>query len=1157
VATNGVRRLTRSQTASANAETNIVPNNHENKRQREENNTTKTVLFYRGQINNITNTSAKIWFDGACRNNGTKFASSSIGVYAGQYDSTFSSAWLLPTTGEKHVTSNNAAELIAATYALSAAIQMAQTYNVKDFTIFGDSDNTIAAIIDGSAMARTLEHGGNSTYWATLAKTLLEAGTLQLNINWQFVPRHLNKEADELCNCALDGRPPNTAVKSHIVDPPTEETLNQLLVLLSHTRRPAMRRIPRTLEHAWTATVNSVLANTASSSRQQRYYFILLPHLLSLNQTRCTGRASFKELRIHVNMLQDMNYLHQSVFELLAKLHQPSVPITRTNNTNINNRIESLVRQELFGRILKTDDAQTAAPTPTNITKLNELFPHSELPQKLPHVAPINTTYGEVLLAAKKLKKGKTPGLTGWTRELLIPALFASNHFHRDYISKTFTSWTNMIDDVTEAEKNIITTGIMSPIEYASKPGKIRPIVMTDTLLKIFWLIVLRDIVDPNMQQSTHAFGRRGACQLVAATVQAALDAGETVVALDATNAYNTLDRQHTFTYIQKHRHTFHRTFHLLNSTYANATKAIWFTGSNTSTIHITSGTIQGCASSLWFYTCGTMEANRHCSARVNNIIRPLIAQAADDVYIVRNSLQFAENVIKTFAEGPKQTLTGPKMRVITATKLQQHQLPECLKRAVIINRPTRILGGIVIPDRERHPEATDAITEICLKLQTKYNALKQLQTSKQVKWLILLNITMHGVYYMESCAIGVDRIAAFLDDLQIDAFESIFETGKLGVCPHDQLFHPIEVGGMGLFPYPQFATHLRERMLRLADEFIKKFGLKREKEQYDTPTTELMTLWNNNLRADMFGTRDWRAQRVSKSWLRLAPSAHETFLRIVPTNILTVMSDEEMTFAMQHRLKLIPIIPGNSCTRNGELDLTDTTQFNNHFASCTSCATYLFYRRHEAVLNALHKCCRFHGYDAELVRNGTNTFALPGNAKGGADIIVHKNGKTYVIDVVITREGTALEGMRNRLTAAFNYKITKYKAYQEQNPTHIVFPFAMTVHGVYHERTIDHLNDLAKHMRIDTEFRTDVLRHTQVALQKAMHEFYLYKKTQLICTHSILSTTILNPPPLVNPPPTETDETEFETPMRSPPQERTPGRATGTTGKKTEGNHR
>ena len=110
-----------------------------------------------------------------------------------------------------------------------------------------------------------------------------------------------------------------------------------------------------------------------------------------------------------------------------------------------------------------------------------------------------------------------------------------------------------MSDDVTQAEMELFTTGVMAPISYASKPGKIRPIVMTDTIMKLLWLITLNNVIDPNMETSTHVFGKRGACQLVAATVQAALDNGQTVVALDATNAYNTLDRHHTFAYILQH----------------------------------------------------------------------------------------------------------------------------------------------------------------------------------------------------------------------------------------------------------------------------------------------------------------------------------------------------------------------------------------------------------------------------------------------------------------------------------------------------------------------------------------------------------------------------------------------------------------------------
>jgi ribonuclease HI len=1064
--------------------------------------------------------------DGACRNNGTPAAVAAIGVFVQNYLCAFSSSTLLPTVGDRRVFTNGAAEILAAANAARVACKISSATGFRRFSIFSDSESTVLAIAEGTPFAyRHSTRLQNIEHWRYLADQLQRVAELQLDVAWHWVPRHLNKEPDELCNAALDRRSLILTIASLSADPPTLDTLQTILQLLTTTRRSAMRRISRTLEPALSATANAVLVNYAVSPRMQRAVFLLLPHLLSLHQFKVIGRSSFRELRTHVSMLQDVNYCNQAIFELKARLEaQPrTTSLSSRPAADPALRIASLVRQELYGRLLGSDDARPATPSPQVLDSLRSLFPQRPLPQPLPHVMAIEVPFGEIVLASNRLRKGKTPGLTAWTRELLTPALVPCHPQHRRYVMEMFTAWVNMSDDVTPAERDILTTGILSPLQYPAKAGKIRPIVMTDMLLKLLWLIALHDVVDPALATSTHVFGKRGACQLVATAVQAALDSGETVAALDATNAFNTLCRHEAFAYIARNRHQFHRAFHLLNATYARATKATWFYGSSSFSIDISAGTIQGCSSSLWFYTCGTMDANLKINTDANGTHAPVIAQAADDVYIIRNALANITRVIETYKTGPQQHLDGPKMRFLSPTPLQ---LPERYRHVPVVTTPTRVLGAVIAPNRQLHAAAAEPIAEIKAKLFTKYSKIASLPTSTQTKWLVLLNITMHATYYMEACAIGSREIAAYVDELQLKTFSQLFDVGVIGPNLHDQLHLPIEVGGMGLFPYSPFHWHFRKKTLDLARPFVTRFGITLT-EVADGPTYRIMELWNDKLRTDIFGTRDWRMQRVSKSWLSLPLDAHESFLRIAPAHALTTFSDDEMVFAVQHRLERIPPLPRVTCVQYPNRDLTGHKSFNEHFAACPACSTYLFRRRHEAVLNAFYKCCRFHGYDAELVRNGSRENALPGNSRGGADMLVHKDGKTYVIDVTICKEGADIEGRKDRLAQAFKTKGRKYEAYQQQNPTHVVFPFAMNVHGLYHPRSVDLLTEMSKSLRTDTFFRTDVLRHTQVALQKAIHEFYSYKKTMLVC----MSSTLSYAPLPVTPPQSDTEDREVSPP--------------------------
>jgi hypothetical protein len=173
-----------------------------------------------------------------------------------------------------------------------------------------------------------------------------------------------------------------------------------------------------------------------------------------------------------------------------------------------------------------------------------------------------------------------------------------------------FTALTNT--QLYPDEREFLKTGVLCPFEYADKQGKIRPVVILDTLMKMAWHIVLEGIVDPLVIDSTQTFGRPGSCQLAIHAVQEALHDEEVVIAMDAVNAYNTLDRREAMMYLAEHQHKYSRTFALVNMMYAEASTCTWFEDSfPLETFLVTTGTRQGCVSGLWFYTLGTLRANR------------------------------------------------------------------------------------------------------------------------------------------------------------------------------------------------------------------------------------------------------------------------------------------------------------------------------------------------------------------------------------------------------------------------------------------------------------------------------------------------------------------------------------------------------------------
>ena len=292
----------------------------------------------------------------------------------------------------------------------------------------------------------------------------------------------------------------------------------------------------------------------------------------------------------------------------------------------------------------------------------------------------------------------------------------------------------------------------------------------------------------------------------------------------------------------------------------------------------------------------------------------------------------------------------------------------------------------------------------------------------------------------------------------------------------------------MGLFPYSEFGAIVRARMAKKAESFLERFEL-RNKERYDGPittTAKLWNLWATHMRPDIYSNRDWKVQQLAKSFLRLPPHAHESFLRFPLLNTFVTFNDDQFIFAVQHRLGFIPHYPQFHCEKFKEGETIST-----HFSACTICSSSQFHRRHNAVVTAIHKCCRFHGYDSQLVQNGSWEYARPGNTKGGADVMVYVNGRTFALDVTVTKEATECEGYRNRMSQAFYKKIVLYKRYQDAHPTHVVFPYVMSIYGSFFPKSVDLLTEMSKLLRTDTHFRKDILRHTQAVLLKTIHSTF------------------------------------------------------------------
>ena len=89
---------------------------------------------------------------------------------------------------------------------------------------------------------------------------------------------------------------------------------------------------------------------------------------------------------------------------------------------------------------------------------------------------------------------------------------------------------------------------------------------------------------------------------------------------------------------------------------------------------------------------------------------------------------------------------------------------------------------------------------KVIAKIEKRYERILSMPATLQEKWLVLLNITMHCMYYIESSSIALDFVADKIDNLQLATFKSLFSFGNFDLIHLVQLNCPVEDGGFDAF---------------------------------------------------------------------------------------------------------------------------------------------------------------------------------------------------------------------------------------------------------------------------------------------------------------------------------------------------------------------
>ena len=1001
--------------------------------------------------------------DGACRGNGSLAAKAAIGVWPWSYNSAYVVSRVL-----KNETTNQAAEISSAIELVKQVICESEDTGITDALAQMDSTHVVSTINSGRVKEyKKYGRHNNNALWVDLDNLLEIAHDRGINITWQWVPRVLNKEADELCNAALDGREIDATKKS----PTTMEEIScqhiiSALQVCKKQRVKAPRTLPEALVKPWIQFISTILL--IPDKLKSRLLLWLAPQLLAVQGIHLSRKAEFKRMRMHIEMLQDVNYLSMCVSAIIegpvSDKHTPTPVSERT-------RFHTMVKRGLFLKAIEQSNVKIADASEAVNEKLTNLFPTNELPKVLD--APqgldqFSITYKDLVKAMRRMKSGKSPGFSGWTRELLWSIFSCATPQMQARLVEIFTVFGN-VDQLQDIERSLFNDGILIPFSYIDKHSKLRPVILKETFGKIIWLALIGDVYerDSNFaEKSGQCFFRPGGSATASIALQTALQ-HHIVVAHDAKNAFNSFHRRALFEYLASKPKIYGCGYKWWNLQYSNSSKVIRMDCEFE--ITVTSGANQGCCSAGFAYSAAVFYA----TWKAKNI------SIVDDMYTIGE--QAVENSEKVVAEMSKigLDLTGEKTHLIVPDgmtipiSLPNYLLDEDGKPKVVKGLASP-LGSVIQIGDFTNTEFQTAIKKTMAKAKTRCNRLIEIDGSKQDKLLVLGSMSYAYQYKIETCLVHGEhwkKLATFLDELHAQTAQKILGF-QVPPASSVTLFLPTFDRGFGVLPYEQIGKDIRSSAVHRASPFIEKLGYTHKKEDETAPSA----LWQS-----------WRQfSKVAKK----AKGAYmpKSWLQIRPKSTIVTLSDEEVEFYARFLLDdLVPI--DYLCPEIGKsLAQLPPTEFTTHMMTCRHCASPGFHERHNSVRDVLSRTLTFHCVSNTAEPSDAN-IPLKDGKIGRPDIRTHLMTPTY-IDVAITKEE---RGNSDALKQRARDKLAKYSNECDFD----ILPFIMSSHGAFLPSSLEPFKQYAQRQLLDSDFYPDVIQNSIMALIKGMYLGYIIIKNR------------------------------------------------------------
>lgn len=567
-----------------------------------------------------------------------------------------------------------------------------------------------------------------------------------------------------------------------------------------------------------------------------------------------------------------------------------------------------------------------------------------------------------------------------------------------------------------------------------------------------------------------------GAAATAVHVIDAALKDDRVIVQHDSKNAYNAFDRKPAFEFISHRPKVYGELYPLLNLQYAQPAFVYVYCNDGRKRIKVTSGSMQGCRSSDFMFSCATADITSHFQT----------AAIVDDMYLIsKNSLADAAIFCQMMSD-INLDIGGAKSSIIASPTRAAQIIAEFANGSLLLplypldkqgapritSQPTKVVGGVLCPSEDCPPcDDIPQLVQVYAKAQRRCDDLLAIDGSIQAKLSVLKSLSYCYQFYTETFLLPPEQYHHFfsaVDKLHSSTFEKI-----VGLHIPDsasvRIHHPPQDRGIGLVPCDVIGRNSRRNASHRAKPFILQYGL--------SPVDSYEELDVHEAALSLFGA--WKEfTNATRSFMyRFNPSPWNSIRRL---NVFLELTDEECQFYLQVIFNMLEPFGYYCPLLQRNLVELSKSEFTRHVLSCRHCATPGWNHRHDNVATAITKTLRFHNISATWEPK----MPLPGNERGGPDVRFAVT-EPIILDVAVCGDENP-KSMSNTMDAKEAGKRRKYSQVKDFK----FIPFVMSIYGGVNESAVNEFKRYGQILR-DSSLVHDIMNNTTIQMIKGMMTGY------------------------------------------------------------------